>query len=111
MNDSEKSARDNNATLRQRGSIYGPYPNGLEIRENILKAITDGYEKHHDGQAMPKRFESYFWDIANKLSRLAVCPSHEDSWHDIVGYGQLIEADVKSKTIIVEAKTQNGDRF
>lgn len=96
MNENEKAAREGDKTLTERGSIYGSYPAGLEIRENILNVIKRGYQEHH-GIEMQARHESYFWDIANKLSRLAICPTHEDSWHDIVGYGKLIEASVKEE--------------
>ena len=87
---SESKVREGDETLTSRGNIYGPYRDGLDIRENIIAAILNGYERHN-GKPMPKKQESYFWDVANKLSRLAVCPEHIDSWHDIVGYAKLIE--------------------
>jgi hypothetical protein len=94
MNETEQNARDNNATLLERGKTYGPYPDGLKIREDILLSIKAGYRAHH-GNEMSIRHESYFWDIANKLGRLAVTPDYIDGWHDIAGYSQLIEATVK----------------
>ena len=97
MNDAEKKARDQNNTLASRGSDYGPYPQGLAIREQLMKAITDGYKQHHKAD-MSDRHKSYFWDICNKLCRLAITPTHSDSWHDVVGYGQLIEAATITET-------------
>ncbi len=93
MNEREAAIRTNDKTLSERGNIYGPYQEGLDIRANILKAITDGYENRH-GEPMPSVYMGYFWDIANKLCRLAVCPNHEDSWKDIVGYSKLIHNTV-----------------
>jgi len=89
MKDSEKDVRDGDDTLTDRGNIYGPYTDGLYIREGIMAAIVSGHYNHHQAP-MSDRDKSYFWDIANKLSRLAICPNHEDSWNDIVGYAKLI---------------------
>jgi len=89
MNDREQEIRKGDETLSERGSIYGPYQGGIDIRAGILDAIFNGYRDQH-GCEMPFMFQQYFWDIANKLCRLAVCPNHEDSWKDIVGYSKLI---------------------
>jgi len=89
MNDSEKETREGDKTLQERGGIYGPYQPGVRIRENIMEAILDGYRDQH-GKDMPTKYQSYFFDIANKLCRLSVCPNHEDSWNDIRGYSKLI---------------------
>jgi len=90
---SDDQMRAGDKTLESRGRVYGPYKDGLVIRENIIAAIFQGYKKHH-GQEMPRRQQSYFFDIANKLCRLAVTPTHEDSWNDIRGYAKLIRDDV-----------------
>jgi len=89
MNDSEKKLREGDGTLEERGSIYGPYQDGLDIRAGIMTAIKDGYKKQH-GKPMPLNYQQYFWDVSNKLCRLAVCPNHEDSWNDMAGYSKLI---------------------
>ena len=81
--------REGDKTLVERGSIYGPYQDGVDIRTNIMLAVTNGYKAQH-GRPMPLKYREYFWDISNKLCRLAVCPNHEDSWNDIRGYAKLI---------------------
>jgi len=92
----EESLRQNNKTLNDRGLTYGPYREGIVIRESILEVILDGYLNHH-GEPMPWIYKQFVWDIANKLSRIAVCPTHMDTWHDISGYAQLIEASLKDE--------------
>ena len=91
---SEEAVRKGNPTLESRGSVYGNYAEGIKVRNNLMKVLKDGYQQQHDVE-MPPKYQEYFWDICNKLSRLSKCPSHIDSWHDIQGYGALIENDLK----------------
>lgn len=83
MNDIDK-------TLSERKAVYGPYRKGCQIRRDLLKTITDAFEEFH-GVPMPSLYVHYFWDIVNKLCRLAITPDHKDSWHDMVGYSKRIE--------------------
>ncbi len=80
-------------TLRDRGKVYGPYGLGVMTRSALMDVITETYRGFH-GESMSKRQIEYFWDICNKLSRLAISPDHPDSWHDIQGYAKLIEDDI-----------------
>ena len=80
-------------TLEQRKSIYGSYGAGLELRANIMTAINEHYKKHA-GNYMELVDQEYIWDIVNKLARVASCPHHVDSWHDIGGYASRIEEDL-----------------
>jgi len=76
--------------LKNRGSIYGNYTSGIDLRATILNAIFTEYQYNHDGEDMPERSKQHMFDIVNKLIRLAVTPTHEDSWLDIIGYTTLI---------------------
>ena len=93
MSKSEQKLRSSNPTLTSR-SVYGPYKLGLQTRSKIIAAMEAAHKKVH-GKAIPEIHRQAIWDIANKLSRIAVCPDHLDSWHDIVGYGSLIENMLK----------------
>ena len=85
-----------NEILEQRGSAYGSYGLGIVFRMTVMRVIKKRYKRHH-GKDMDPLFEQYFWDIINKLSRLAVTPWHLDSWMDIVGYSKLIIEDLKEQ--------------
>lgn len=94
----EEVAREANPTLQQRGSVYGPYLQGIRTRDAIIETMEIAYRAHH-GCEMPREAVQCVWDIANKLSRIAVCPMHMDSWHDIAGYATLIETTLKDEGI------------
>jgi len=96
----ETAVRAGNATLTDRGSIYGDYNEGITVRCTLMKTLTDRYKVCYD-KDMPAIYKEYLWDICNKLSRLAVTPSHIDSWHDIAGYSQLIENAIKQSGGVV----------
>lgn len=76
--------------LEQRGEVYGDFYEGVSLEALILNSITDRYEEHH-GHSMDPVHVIYLSKIVMKLSRLAVSPSHVDSWTDIAGYARLVE--------------------
>jgi hypothetical protein len=80
--------------LRDRSSEYGPYSLGIRTRFKLLISLKEAYREHH-GTEMPWEFVEYFWDIVNKLSRLAVNPTHLDSWVDVQGYSRCIQATIE----------------
>lgn len=92
----EQLAREASPTLGSRGAVYGPYRKGVATRNAIIMCAQRAYKEQH-GEDMPALYVEFFWDIANKLSRLAVSPTHMDSWHDIAGYATLIEATLKDE--------------
>ena len=87
----EEEAREANPTLKERGLTYGPYKTNIQVRMDILNTLKTCYKDQH-GEDMSEEYVQYFWDIANKLCRLAISPHHIDSWCDIKGYAGLIEA-------------------
>jgi len=91
----EKELRAKNPTLAQRGSVYGSYQENVLFRSVVMAQAKRQYSIHHEGEEMPTRYQVMISDIVMKLARIAVSPNHVDSWHDIVGYGQLIENSVK----------------
>ncbi len=85
-----------NKTLEARKAVYGDYSKLTELRALILLEITDQYFNHHS-RHMPIRELLCITDIVNKLCRLAITPTHIDSWHDIAGYATIIEKYYKEK--------------
>lgn len=81
---------DVNSTLAERGSAYGPYDVGVQLREDIMLCILEVHKKN-TGNQMEDLHKGFIYDIVNKLSRLATTPSHIDTWHDIQGYAKLTE--------------------
>jgi hypothetical protein len=61
-----------------------------------MSGIKSQYEQHHKKQ-MKEIDILCITDIVNKLCRLAITPSHIDSWHDIAGYGTIIEKYYKEQ--------------
>lgn len=76
--------------LEQRGTVYGDFYDGVSLEAVILENIKDRYRKTH-GKELDPVYVIYLSKIAMKLSRLAVSPSHIDSWTDIAGYARLVE--------------------
>jgi len=76
--------------LEQRGEVYGDFFEGVSLEAVILENIKDRYRKQHNKEMDPVHV-IYLSKIAMKLSRLAVSPSHVDSWTDIAGYARLVE--------------------
>jgi len=81
-------------TLEERGTVYGDYAGGLKFRRAILDLIYARYDEVHNDN-MTDEHKDYFVDLVGKISRLAVSPTHEDSWHDAAGYSLLIEEVIK----------------
>ncbi|MCI4437344.1 MAG: hypothetical protein JHC33_11115 [Ignisphaera sp.] len=83
-------------TLKQRGEVYGDYRGGSELRAQIMALIK--YRFFYVNCRGMSEFEAtIIYDIVNKLSRLAVSPSHIDTWHDISGYATLVELMLKEE--------------
>lgn len=87
---------DVDKVLKERGSVYGKYKHGNTLRSEIMLLIHDRYLSVH-GCFMDKEDEYMILDIVNKLTRIAVCPHHEDSWLDIQGYAKLIHKMLKER--------------
>lgn len=83
-------------TQQSRQKVYGDYGGGAILRSKIMNLITKRYSGLH-GKRMPSTQESMIWDIVNKLTRIAVTPTHVDSWHDLSSYANLIEETLKGE--------------
>lgn len=79
-----------NNTLEERGKVYGDYKGGIEFRTSMKHLIYARF-KEVRGRDMTITEQEYFSDTIMKLSRLAVSPTHVDSWHDLAGYAILME--------------------
>ena len=88
---------DIKSTQESRQSIYGDYKGGARLRAQIMESILERYNKIHGPCRMPVLLESYIWDVVNKLTRIAVTPTHIDSWHDLSSYANLVEKALKGE--------------
>ena len=88
-------------TLEQRGAIYGDYRTGVMARAEILGILNDIHMAEHNSN-IPNVYNGMLFDVVNKLCRLAVSPTHIDSWHDVQGYAKLAEDHFKAQ----EAKNE-----
>ena len=84
---------DIDETLAKRSPVYGPYGSQILVRRSIVNIMSQAHEDVNNRPPSERHLE-YFWDIANKLSRISVSPDHLDSWHDIQGYAKLVEEDI-----------------
>lgn len=79
-------------TINNREPLYGNFANRARIAIGIKNAmhIAQGWSQLSDAQ------KQSLDTIADKISRiLNGDPNHLDSWHDIAGYAQLVEQDIK----------------
>lgn len=83
--------------LEQRGEVYGDFFEGVSLEAIILESIKDRYRKTHNQEMSPVHV-IYLSKIAMKLSRIAVSPTHLDSWTDIAGYARLVELQLAKET-------------
>jgi hypothetical protein len=81
-------------TLKERGATYGSYAKNVEARANIM-TILDSHKQNCKGKPLSPFERIFIHDVVMKLVRLAGEPHHEDSAHDLAGYGLLIEALIK----------------
>lgn len=74
-------------TLRERGTRYGEFPEHSRITQNIKRAMVDSPKWAALNDAQKESLEM----VAHKIGRiLNGDPNYHDSWHDIVGYAQLV---------------------
>ena len=71
--------------LKERSNIYGDLGKGMHLSASIMEMILTRYREEHKNE-MPKVFELFIYHIVIKIVRLAVSPTHVDSWDDIAGY-------------------------
>lgn len=81
-------------TLKERGSVYGSYAKNVEARAAIMD-ILDKHKQNCKGKQLSQFERIFIQDVVMKLVRLAGEPHHEDSAHDLAGYGLLIETLIK----------------
>lgn len=75
-------------TLEQRGNRYGEYRNVSSTSQDLKLVIRAGANYH---LLEPEMLESLDM-ICNKISRIVNGdPFYKDSWHDIIGYAQLVD--------------------
>lgn len=75
--------------LDERSVVYGDFEKGIELTSNLLKLILKRYQEEHKKE-MPKFYEICILHLLIKIVRIAVTPTHTDSWLDISGYAKRI---------------------
>lgn len=78
------------ATLKQRGHIYGDYSQVIATRARIM-SLLEAHHQQVNGTGIPDNMEVAIGDIVLKLVRGSGAPHYADSWHDLAGYATLIE--------------------
>lgn len=78
------------ATLKQRGSVYGSYDKVCSSRVRIMNILKCHYFTVNKKE-MSEEIAMGFSDIVLKLVRAAGKPSYADSFHDLAGYATLME--------------------
>ena len=80
-------------TLAERGARYGSFSE----HATIAQAIQAAYRVYPDKwENLPDVVKQGFTVLADKIARaLNGDPYYEDNYHDIVGYGKLMEDWVK----------------
>lgn len=74
-------------TLDERGRKYGTYMGLATIAQDLKQVARSGASYHLLDPDMAESLDMIF----NKVARIVNgCPFHKDSWHDIVGYAQLV---------------------
>jgi len=76
------------ATLAQRGSVYGDFGSHAHITQNIKRAMVDSPRWDELSDDKKEALEM----VAHKIGRiLNGDPEYKDSWHDIIGYTKLVD--------------------
>ena len=85
------------ATLAERGSRYGEFPEHASITQGIKDAMKTG----HNWEGLDDDMKECLEMVAHKAGRiLNGDPYYIDSWTDIIGYTRLVE-----KRLIAEQTT------
>lgn len=80
------------ATLKERGKQYGEFAEHARITQNIKRAMQDSPKWEELSDDKKESLEM----VAHKIGRiLNGNPEFKDSWHDIIGYTQLVEDTLK----------------
>lgn len=83
-------------TLKERGQQYGKFSDGAKVMQS-LKEVARNSKGWGDMTASQRESADM---ILHKLGRIFNGnPDHIDSWHDISGYAQLIEKELKGESI------------
>jgi len=94
----EKSKLDK--TLAERGVNYGDFADNSQIAVRIKEACWPAALENPRFQCLGYPDKAVVLNaidmIAAKISRLVTGrPMHEDSWHDIAGYAELVVRHIK----------------
>jgi hypothetical protein len=74
-------------TLDERGRKYGTYIGLATIAQDLKQVARSGANYHLLDPDMAESLDMIF----NKVARIVNgCPFYRDSWHDIVGYAELV---------------------
>lgn len=84
------------ATLQRRATKYGAYKDISRVTQYLYEGMRK--EASWDKMTDAEKVSSFF--ICNKLARVVVGdPHYTDNWHDIAGYAELVERELKNNGI------------
>ena len=90
-------------TLAEREAKYGSFKDNAEISQRLEVVIrsklnySDCNNVHREALHM----------ILHKVARIINGDAdYIDNWHDIAGYAQLVEEDIKERNLISDAKSK-----
>jgi len=75
------------ATLDQRGSIYGSFAANSSVAIDLLNIIFRANSQRT--QSLPSHELNAMVMVCEKMSRVLTGNSHEDNWIDMAGYSEL----------------------
>lgn len=81
------------ATLEQRGSVYGEWSVQLQTVAGIVDVMSVAYSMNNGGLAPTDELRAEWHYLAIKLARIAANPDYTDSYHDLAGYATLMERE------------------
>ena len=82
------------ATLAERGSRYGSFAGHAKVTQNLKRAMKNSDKWHLLDDDQKEALEM----VAHKIGRiLNGDPNYHDSWHDLVGYAQLVADRLQTK--------------
>lgn len=89
------------ATLADRGKVYGEFPGHAKITQDIKRAMTASPKWQALTDAQKEALEM----VAHKIGRiLNGDPNYHDSWHDIIGYTKLVADELLKPKDVMKPK-------
>lgn len=88
-------AKYDNKTLNERETNYGDFSDNAEISQRLKVVVHSGRSWAQCNDTQKEALEM----ICTKISRImGGDPDYVDNWHDIIGYAELAQQEIKKRT-------------